>query len=135
MFLVGCRTDYDCPSNQACVNRECVDPCLYTQCGLNALCKADSNHKARCYCPENFRGNPQIRCERPECTTDNECPYTLTCRNEHCEDPCDCGLGAICRVTNHRPQCSCPPGYIGNPLTSCTLGKDVTRLSYFNETN
>lgn len=24
-------------------------------------------------------------------------------------------------MTNHRPQCSCPPGYTGNPLSSCKI--------------
>lgn len=120
-FEIGCRSNSDCPPIQTCINRECIDPCSYTSCGLNALCKPDSNHRARCYCPENFRGDPFIRCERPECTTDNECPYNLACRNERCEDPCKCGLSAICSVNNHRPQCSCPPGYIGNPLVSCNI--------------
>ena len=118
-FEIGCRSDSDCPPIQACINRECVDPCTFTSCGLNALCKADSNHKARCYCPDNFRGNPLIRCERPECLRDDDCPYNLACRNERCEDPCNCGAGAVCRVDNHRAQCSCPPGYTGNPISEC----------------
>lgn len=120
---VGCRSDSDCPPIHACVNRDCVDPCSYTQCGLNAFCRPDSNHKARCYCPDNFRGNPLVRCERPECVTDIECPYNLACRDERCEDPCNCGIGAICNVNNHIAQCSCPPGYVGNPQVACEIGK------------
>lgn len=118
-FEIGCRSDGDCPSTQACVNRECINPCSFTSCGLNALCTADSNHKARCYCPENFKGNALIRCDRPECLQDLDCPYNLACRNERCEDPCNCGSKAICHVDNHRAQCSCPPGYTGNPITEC----------------
>ncbi|CAH1100710.1 unnamed protein product [Psylliodes chrysocephalus] len=120
-FEIGCRSDSECAPTHSCVNKECVDPCLFTSCGLNAQCRADYNHKARCYCPNNFRGDPFVRCERPECTRDEECPYNLGCRNERCYDPCNCGLGAICSVTNHRPQCSCPPGYTGNPLSSCKI--------------
>ncbi|VEN46223.1 unnamed protein product [Callosobruchus maculatus] len=116
---IGCRSDSECPPTQACINKECTDPCSFTSCGLNALCRADSNHRARCYCPDNFRGDPLVRCERPECTKDDDCPYNLACRHEKCENPCNCGLGAICNVFNHRPQCSCPSGYIGNPLQSC----------------
>lgn len=122
LLLVGCRADSDCPPTQACINRECTDPCSYTQCGLNALCRADSNHKARCYCPDSFRGNPLVRCERPECVNDVECPAHLACQNERCENPCRCGASAICDVRNHAAICSCPPGFIGNPLLSCNPG-------------
>lgn len=118
---IGCRSDSDCAPIHACVNRECVDPCSYTSCGLNALCRADGNHKARCYCPESFRGNPLIRCERPECTRDEECSFNLACRNERCQDPCNCGLNAICNVINHQARCSCAPGYQGDPLQSCRI--------------
>lgn len=121
-FAVGCRADSDCPSTQACINRECTDPCSFTQCGLNALCRADTNHKARCYCPDSFRGNPLVRCERPECTTDAECPLHLACQNERCESPCKCGPSAICDVRNHVAICSCPPGFVGNPLALCNRG-------------
>lgn len=62
-----------------------------------------------------------MRCERPECTRDDECAFNLACKNERCEDPCNCGVGAQCRVDNHRAQCRCPPGYSGNPLVSCVL--------------
>ncbi|ENN73328.1 hypothetical protein YQE_10090, partial [Dendroctonus ponderosae] len=118
---IGCRSDSDCAPIYACINRECVDPCSFTSCGLNALCIADGNHKARCYCPEAFRGNPLVQCNRPECTRDEECAYNLACRNERCQDPCNCGRNAVCNVFAHRAQCSCPPGYVGNPLEACAV--------------
>lgn len=118
-FEIGCRSDSECSPTLACVNKECIDPCSFTSCGINALCKVDRAHKARCYCPDNFRGDPFVRCNKPECSTNEDCPYNLICRQEKCEDPCNCGLGALCLVTNHIPQCSCPPGSTGNPLLSC----------------
>lgn len=119
---VGCRSDSECPITQACVNRECVSPCSYTQCGVNAECRVDG-HRGRCFClPQHF-GDPQVRCERPQCLSDDECPTHLACRDQRCQDPCDCAPTAQCNVINHRPTCRCPPGYIGNPHQSCTIGK------------
>jgi len=120
---VGCRSDSECPPTQACVNKRCEDPCAFTQCGLNAFCRVDGNHRARCYCQPGTRGNPLIRCERPQCTTDSDCPNHLACRNERCADPCDCAPTAQCTVADHRPSCRCPTGYTGNPQVSCTIGK------------
>lgn len=134
-FTVGCRSDSECPPTQACVNRQCVDPCSYTQCGVNAVCRADTNHRARCYCPDSYRGDPFVLCNRPECTSDVDCPYNLACRNEHCENPCSCGPGALCTVTNHRPACQCPPGYVGNPHVSCTIGETLQSLKTVHKIN
>lgn len=120
---VGCRSDSDCSPREACVNRQCENPCSYTQCGTNALCRADGNHKARCYCPDNYRGDPYVRCTSPECTKDSDCPYNLACRNERCESPCNCAPTALCTVTDHRAACKCPPGYLGNPQIECTIGE------------
>ncbi|PNF22176.1 hypothetical protein B7P43_G05064 [Cryptotermes secundus] len=124
-YEIGCRSDSECPPTQACVNRQCEDPCSYTQCGVNAICRADSNHRARCYCPDSYRGDPLILCSRPECTSDDECPYSLACRSDRCENPCSCGGGALCTVTNHQATCQCPPGYVGNPHVSCTIEPPV----------
>lgn len=122
-FLVGCRADSECPPTQACVNRECISPCSYTQCGINALCRVDeSSHRARCYCPDQYFGDPQVKCERPQCTSDSECPSQLACHNQRCQDPCDCAPSALCSVAQHVPTCRCPPGYIGNPRQSCNIG-------------
>lgn len=120
-YEIGCRSDSDCSPVEACVNRECTDPCKFTQCGINAVCKADYNHKARCHCYDGYRGNPLISCERPECTRDDDCANHLACRNERCVDPCNCARSATCLVRNHVPSCRCPPGYTGNPATSCEI--------------
>lgn len=120
-YKIGCRSDSECQPTEACVNRECTDPCKITHCGVNAICKADYNHKARCHCLENYKGNPLINCERPECTRNEHCPYNLACEKERCVDPCKCASSAQCVVNNHVPTCRCPPGFGGNPKLSCEI--------------
>ena len=120
-FSVGCRADNDCPPTQACVNRNCVEVCDQIQCGRNAICRSDYSHHARCYCLDGYRGNPLVSCERPECTSNNDCPFHLACLNERCQDPCNCAPGAQCRVDNHVATCKCLPGYVGDAYTRCTL--------------
>lgn len=100
-----------------------MDPCAYMQCGLNAVCRVDSNHKGRCYCPEMYFGNPLVSCERPQCISDLDCPLDLACINQKCQNPCACAPSAICTVLSHVPNCHCPPGYTGNPYESCLIGK------------
>lgn len=116
---VGCRANNDCPPSQTCVNRNCIEPCAQIQCGRNANCRSDYNHHARCYCLDGFRGNPLISCERPECTTNQDCPFHLACTNERCQDPCSCAPEAQCRVDNHVATCKCLPGYIGDAYNRC----------------
>lgn len=72
----GCRPECvinsDCPSNQACHNNKCTDPCPGT-CGQNALCQV-INHLATCNCLSGFTGDPYRYCnviqsERKKCNT------------------------------------------------------------------
>lgn len=129
MFAVGCRADSECPPTLACINRECIDPCQQTYCGTNAECRADYNHRARCYCLPGYRGNPLVSCDRPECTVNQDCPYNLACINEKCRDPCNCAEGAQCRVDNHIATCKCPPGYDGDAHIKCSLSKSQKQKS------
>lgn len=122
-FEIGCRSDSDCAPQLACLNRECLDPCSSTQCGTNAICRSDYNHKARCYCMDGYRGNPLISCTRPECSVNSDCSHQLACRNEQCQNPCQCAPNAECRVNDHNPSCKCPPGYSGDANVACQLGK------------
>lgn len=56
-----CVSSSECPLNQACVNRKCIDPCPNT-CGINARCQV-LNHNPICSCPEQYpRGDPFDRC-------------------------------------------------------------------------
>ena len=55
-----CVISSDCPSNRACVNQKCVDPCPGT-CASNAECRV-VNHAPTCSCIEGFTGNAFADC-------------------------------------------------------------------------
>lgn len=114
---VGCRSDSDCPSAEACVNRQCKDPCVFETCGTNAICRVNV-HRPQCFCPERHEGDPYRACRLPECLVDEDCPSSLACREKNCRDPCNCPPNTKCTVINHVPRCSCPPGYKGEPNTT-----------------
>ena len=62
--ITGCRLDNNCPEDLACINGKCQNPCLLpNSCGQNANCQP-FNHRPRCECSANFRGNPLVLCER-----------------------------------------------------------------------
>lgn len=60
----GCRPECvvnsDCPSNKACVQNKCKDPCPGT-CGQNAECYV-RNHLATCNCLTGYSGDPYRYC-------------------------------------------------------------------------
>lgn len=60
----GCRPECilnsDCPSNLACLNSKCKDPCPGT-CSQNSLCQV-VNHNAMCSCLEGFTGDGYRYC-------------------------------------------------------------------------
>lgn len=55
-----CVISPDCPSNQACINNKCHDPCPGS-CGLNAECRVIS-HAVTCICAAGFSGDPFVQC-------------------------------------------------------------------------
>lgn len=55
-----CTINSDCPSNQACLNEKCQDPCPGL-CGLSARCSV-LNHVPSCTCVEGFSGDPFVNC-------------------------------------------------------------------------
>ncbi len=133
---IGCRSNEECPLDKACVNRQCVDPCVYqSDCApSNAECFV-MDHRPHCRCLPGFIGDPRVRCERPapevqpECRVDSDCPSGLACINERCQNPCTvlspCHPSAICRVINTVPVrtmiCECPPGLIGDGYSQCGM--------------
>ena len=50
-----CVSSSDCPSNMACINQKCVDPCPGT-CAPNADCRV-INHSPTCNCATGYTGN------------------------------------------------------------------------------
>ena len=129
-LTAGCKSDDECPIKEACYNRECLDPCQFENCGINAECSV-RNHKATCKCRPGYKGNPYERCRQYECLSDPECADYLACRNEKCVDPCeDCSINADCTARNHRAICECRIGYTGNPYGS-VCSKSKAHQSYF----
>lgn len=57
-----CTISAECPSNQACSNQRCINPCIGS-CGVNAECKV-VNHNPICTCPASYTGEPFSRCMR-----------------------------------------------------------------------
>lgn len=120
---VGCRIDSECDSGKACVNGNCINPCIVKDpCGINAECYVNRN-RAECRCLSGYRGNPFDRCLVVGCTSNSDCPNDRQCINAQCINPCiyddPCSSRAECRVQNHMALCRCPPGFIGNPYVGC----------------
>lgn len=55
-----CRTSAECPSDRACINQRCRDPCPGT-CGYNARCRC-TNHSPICSCYDGYTGDPFHQC-------------------------------------------------------------------------
>lgn len=56
-----CVINADCPSNLACINQKCKDPCPGS-CGINAQCIV-KNHTPICTCYENYIGDAFTECK------------------------------------------------------------------------
>lgn len=124
LTVVGtCTTNDDCSDREACVNRQCRDPC---NCGTNAVCYV-RNHKPICSCEEGYQGNPEIACQSVECRHDSQCTLDKACVNNNCVNPCliadqPCtGIDSECFPNNHVADCRCRKGYYGNPLDRCRV--------------
>lgn len=55
-----CTINAECPSNKACRNERCVDPCI-GYCGENAICSV-VKHNPVCTCNTGYEGDPLTRC-------------------------------------------------------------------------
>lgn len=115
----------DCPYEKACINDQCVDPCINGRvyCGLNAICQTQ-NHEAICECPLGTQGNPFVSCVSGHCQYNEDCADHEACDrlNRACRPVCDeetCALDAVCLPRNHQPQCECKAGLVGNPHQQC----------------
>jgi len=61
IVLAECRINTECPSDKACINQLCQDPCSSNRCGLNAEC-ITINHHPSCHCQHGLAGDPQAQC-------------------------------------------------------------------------
>lgn len=120
---MGCSQKGDCPSEQACVNSHCINPCdTLSPCGDDAQCQSTPQGPV-CSCPEGFMGDPYSKCHPAECSQDSQCPNHKQCQNQQCEDPCKthhCVANAECRVQDHKAVCRCLTGYEGDPDRFCS---------------
>ena len=55
-----CVSNSECPSQFACINQKCRDPCPGS-CGANAECRVVS-HTPMCVCPSEYTGDPFTQC-------------------------------------------------------------------------
>lgn len=101
-----CLLSSDCPSNRACVNSKCIDPCAGA-CAPNAQCQA-VYHRASCSCWPGYEGDPYRRCSVIVIAADPP-PTPPPC------SPSPCGPNAQCRENNGQAICSCLPNYYGAP--------------------
>jgi len=105
-----CILNQDCPSDKACQQQKCVDPCPGL-CGLNANCRVN-NHIPICICIPGFVGDPFASCYRP----------TTTSRPVETIQPCNpspCGTNAVCTENRGAASCTCIQDYTGNPYIEC----------------
>ncbi len=128
----GCRpecvTNNDCPSDRACLNNKCKDPCPGV-CGQNALCHA-TKHTPSCTCLEGYTGNPFSACHEPPPPPSKNGSKMfffpqrtivklnfLHIYSEQNIQPCipsPCGPNSQCREVDNHAVCSCLPNYIGS---------------------
>lgn len=123
-----CEFDGDCPSQKACINNKCVNPCRAIEpCGRNSVCKVLDTLPVRtmiCSCPVNMVPDANGECKRitivkEGCSSDEDCAGNLACLSGVCKNPCNCGVNSDCKVHKHKPVCSCKIGHEGDPNVVC----------------
>lgn len=113
-----CVAHSECPSNKACVNLQCIDPCPGV-CGVGARCEV-FQHSAVCSCAPGETGNPFESCHLIPVVGVERQPENVC-------SPSPCGPNSICQIKQGRPICSCIENYIGGPpfcRPECLLSND-----------
>ncbi|KAF2350556.1 EGF-like domain [Trinorchestia longiramus] len=102
----GCVDNSECPPHEACINRQCADPCEGS-CAPSAECKVNKHHPL-CSCPPGYTGDPFTGCALAPVADIDPC------------NPDPCGINALCHVIGTTDyDCKCPPNYFGNPFIEC----------------
>lgn len=128
--ICSCKQGYEGDAFTGCVQIHIVEeppnaknknPCEPNPCAINSECFIIDTNRYKCSCIPPYRGDPYHTGCTPECTTNSDCPYHLSCHNYVCRDPCPgvCGQRARCEVNNHVVNCHCEPGYSGNAFEGC----------------
>lgn len=143
-----CMISAECPSNLACINERCKDPCIGA-CGINTKCTV-INHNSICHCDHGYTGDPFHSCTQistrkallliPHIDLFRRFSLILTELNKkkkkHCPIPCclvpskpepvpspcansPCGANAVCKERDGVGSCACLPEYFGDPYTGC----------------
>lgn len=119
----GCRPECvlssDCPTDKACINNKCKDPCPGV-CGELAQCQP-LNHVPTCTCLPGYIGDPFVTCRLPPVVPPTKTPIVDPCQ------PSPCGPNSQCRVANGIAVCSCNTNYIGTPPNckpECTVNAE-----------
>lgn len=116
-----CTSSSECPSNRACVNRKCADPCPGT-CGFNTRCEI-INHSPICSCQAGFTGDPFVNCFK---MADPVPPINPPSYMSPCV-PSPCGPNAECRDVNGQASCACQLNFSGSPpncRAECIINPD-----------
>ena len=74
-----CTINQECPSNLACVQQKCKDPCPGV-CGVHATCSVN-NHYPNCQCDPGYTGDPFNVCYRKttrELFSSTLCQYLIS---------------------------------------------------------
>ena len=136
-LTVECQINDDCPDDKACIQNQCLNPCLIDNiCAPTAICST-IRHNAACSCPSGFVGDPLVLCSpkedpipelaKVECKVDSDCPSGRACLDNRCRNPCyelnACDITAVCSVVDTVPFrtmiCSCREGWIPDTDRSC----------------
>lgn len=104
-----CTTNSECPSNLACMNQKCRDPCVGA-CAPTAECKVVS-HTTICICPNGLVGDPLVQCVHKQ--QDYPIQTSTPC------SPSPCGIHARCREQKGVGACFCEADYVGDPYQGC----------------
>lgn len=123
-----CIQSSDCPTNLACKNMKCQDPCPGL-CGANAVCSV-VYHQGICQCTPQYTGDPFSQCSPIPCKniltkilkTNWQIHVFSVYIQPEIPTPCvpsPCGANAVCKERNGAGSCSCLPEYYGDPYNYC----------------
>uniref|UniRef100_T1GGH8 ZP domain-containing protein n=1 Tax=Megaselia scalaris TaxID=36166 RepID=T1GGH8_MEGSC len=112
-----CLQDSECPSKNACISGECVNPCEASKpCGVNADCKVLDTVPVRtmiCECKEGYQGNAAVQCDKKStCLIEKGFVRDINGR-------CVCPPGKALDIYNFCSDCIIENGFAVNGTNHC----------------